>query len=44
MFRYKNPSGLSTTLVVADFYDLSTQGKDVTAYEPFIAQVRAREI
>jgi hypothetical protein len=30
--------------ITQDFYDLSTQGKDVTAYEPFITQVRAREI
>jgi len=30
--------------ITQDFYDLRTQGKDVTAYEPFIAQVRAREI
>jgi hypothetical protein len=30
--------------ITQDFYDLRTQGKDVTAYEPFITQVRAREI
>jgi hypothetical protein len=30
--------------ITQDFYDLKTQGKDVTAYEPFIAQVRARDI
>ncbi|PID86196.1 MAG: hypothetical protein CSB13_04210 [Chloroflexi bacterium] len=30
--------------ITQDFYDLTTQGKDVTAYEPFITQVRAREI
>jgi hypothetical protein len=30
--------------ITQDFYDLNAQGKDVTAYEPFIAQVRARDI
>ena len=30
--------------ITQDFYDLKAQGKDVTAYEPFIAQVRARDI
>jgi hypothetical protein len=30
--------------ITQDFYDLKTQGKDVTAYEPFIAQVRAGEL
>jgi hypothetical protein len=30
--------------ITQDFYDLRTQGKDVTAYEPFITQVHAREI
>ncbi len=30
--------------ITQDYYDLRTQGKDVTAYEPFIAQVRAGDI
>ncbi|MBE2221204.1 MAG: hypothetical protein IAF02_06670 [Anaerolineae bacterium] len=30
--------------ITQDFYGLRTQGKDVAAYEPFITQVRAREI
>lgn len=30
--------------ITQDFYDLRTRGKDVTAYEPFITQVRARDI
>lgn len=42
--RYADFNREQQATITQDFYDLKTQGKDVTAYEPFITQVRARDI